>query len=372
MIRAEVLDRIAPLEAEWDALAESLGAGPFVAPDFIAAHWSAFGAGRLTVVAVRRKGVLEAVLPLTRRGATARSITNAQSPQFGMLGAGVEIAHAVLHALTRTGISRVALSYVDRDDPLIVAMHEHALERRWLLAEHMMLRSPYVELEGTIEDYRTRLKRSFKADLRRRTRRLAEQGEVTLDMCDGTSRLDALLSESWKLESAGWKGRSGTAIASLPSAQRFYGELARRAAARGRLRLFFLRLDGRALAFLFGLEQRSVLYLLKGGFDPDSARQSPGQQLLERVIEHGYAAGLSRIELLGGDEPYKLHWTHSVHERISLQCFGPSVMRRAQWAAYAYGWPLAVRLGLDRRLAPVRDRGRAALYSVRGRRQRAG
>ena len=85
MIDVEIADSVAPLAAEWDALAERLRAGPFVSPDWVAAHWSCFGSGRLAIVAVRRDRYLGAVLPVARRGNTARSVTNGQTPQFGVL-----------------------------------------------------------------------------------------------------------------------------------------------------------------------------------------------------------------------------------------------------------------------------------------------
>jgi CelD/BcsL family acetyltransferase involved in cellulose biosynthesis len=367
----------APLVAEWEALAQRLRTSPFLSPDWIAAHRSAFGTGRLMLIVVRRDGALAVVLPLARRGRhTARSVTNAHSPQFGVLSEERSLTMHALRAVADLGVSRLALSYVDSGDPLAFAVRDHARAAGRRLAERVMLRSPYIELAGTHADYRARLKRSFKADLRRRNRRLAESGEARLDIEDGSYALDALLAECWRLERGGWKSAGGTAVADHPATERFYREVAHRAAARDRLHLSFLRLNGRAIAFTFGLQQNGVLYLLKGGFDAAYSRFSPGQLLQERLIEHAYGTGLSRIELLGNDEPYKLHWTDKVHERLSQQCFAPSYARRAQWAIYAHGRPLALRMGVDRVARPLRDRARIAIHAARSRprdsRRRAG
>ncbi len=368
MIEVSIAADPALLAPEWEALAQRLGAGPFLSPDWIAAHWSAFGTGRLMLVVVRRDGALALVLPLARRGRrTARSVTNAHSPQFGVLSEERPLTMHALGAVADLGVSRLALSYVDSGDPLAFAVRDHARAAGRPLAERVMLRSPYIELAGTEAEYRARLKRSFKADLRRRNRRLAESGEARLDIEDGSYALDALLAECWRLERGGWKSAGGTAVADNPATERFYREVAHRAAARDRLRLSFLRLDGRAIAFNFGLQQNGVLYLLKGGFDPAYSRFSPAQLLQERVIEHAYDTGLSRIELLGNDETYKLRWTDKVHERLSQQCFAPSYTRRAQWAIYAYGRPLALRMGVDRVARPLRDRALIAIQAARSR-----
>ena len=76
------------------------------------------------------------------------------------------------------------------------------------------------------------------------------------------------------MEGSGWKTR--TAIASRPDTRRFYRDVARWAAGRGWLRLGFLRLDGRALAFDFCLEHAGTHYLLKTGFDPAFRAYGPG------------------------------------------------------------------------------------------------
>lgn len=320
------------------------------------------------LVVVRRDGALAVVLPLARRGRhTARSVTNAHSPEFGVLSEERSLTVHALRAVAGLGVSRLALSYVDSSDPLALAVRDYACAAGQRLAERVMLRSPYIELAGTHADYCAQLKRSFKADLRRRNRRLAESGEVILDIEDGCCALDALLAECWRLERGGWKSAGGTAVADHPATERFYREVAHRAAARNRLHLSFLRLNGRAIAFTLGLHQNGVLYLLKGGFDLEYRRFSPGQLLQERLIDHAYGTGLSRIELLGNDEPYKLCWTDKVHERLSQQCFAPSYARRAQWAIHAHGRPLALRMGVDRVARPLRNRARIAIHAARSR-----
>jgi CelD/BcsL family acetyltransferase involved in cellulose biosynthesis len=365
VIDVEIVDGVAPLAVEWDALTERLRAGPFLSPDWIAAHWSCFGSGRLAIIAVRRDRRLSAVLPLARRGKTARSVTNGQTPQFGVLAEDDELTAHALAALATHGVSRLELSYVDRQDPLAGAVRRHAAAHGELLVERVMLHAPYIELDGSLADYRARRKSSFKADLRRRNRRLSEQGEVRLDVRDGSRELGRLLAEGWELEASGWKDRLATAVVARTETLRFYAEVARHAAERGRLRLFFLRLDETPIAFIFALQQRGVLYLMKGGFDPARSRVSPGQLLLERVIEQAFAIGLDRIELLGGDEAYKLAWADAVHERVLLQSFGRSPVRSMQWAAHAYGRPLALRVGLDRAARPMRDRSRIASQALR-------
>ena len=225
---------------------------------------------------------------------------------------------------------------------------------------------------GEHETYLRGRRRGFLADLRRRRRRLAECGAVTFEACEGEPRSGPLLEELLVLEAAGWKAARGTAIAGRASTRVLRrGDGVGRA--RGTLRLLVLRLDGRPLAALLGVQEDGVHYLLKGGFDPAYARYSPGQLVLAQTIERGFADGLRRIELGGGADAYKLQWADTVRDLVAMSAFAPSAVGSLRWIAVARGRPLAQRAGVDRALRPrarprargVRDR--APLWATAGR-----
>src|SRR5438132_345353 len=138
---------------------------------------------------------------------------------------------------------------------------------------------PLVGVEGDWEAYERRRSRKALGDVHRRRRRREQKGHVTLDVLDGREGLSEALEEGFRLEPSGWKGARGTAIVSDPRARAFYTEVARWAAARDTLRLAFLRLDGRALAFEYAIEEAGVHYYVKGGFDRAYAEYAPGKLL---------------------------------------------------------------------------------------------
>jgi CelD/BcsL family acetyltransferase involved in cellulose biosynthesis len=212
-------------------------------------------------------------------------------------------------------------------------------------------RSPYVLTTGTWEAFaRERLSRNRRSQLGRARRRLEREGKLELELADGNERLEELLAEVFQIEASGWKGEEGTAIASRPETLRFYCQVARWAAARGWLRIAFLRLDGRALATMLLLETEGVLYYLKGGYDPVFERFSPGMALLGSVIEHALGNHIVRVELLGGDERYKLAFTGDVKDKRRFQAFAPSPLGLLSRTAFQYGRPAARRaLDLARR-----------------------
>ena len=162
------------------------------------------------------------------------------------------------------------------------------------------------------------------------------------------SRTDASGWTSCSPRAGRWRRPAGSARAGrrrlAAGHARVYTEVARWAAGRGILRLAFLRLEGRAIAFELALEDNGVYAILKGGFDVELRKFGPGGLITYEQLARAFELGLRRYEFLGTDEPYKTVWTPAVHERRVLQAFAPTPLGLAERAAYAYGRPLARRL----------------------------
>jgi CelD/BcsL family acetyltransferase involved in cellulose biosynthesis len=334
-------DRIETIAAEWDSLADRLDAPPFLRPGWADAWWRAFGAGTLEVVAVRRAGRLAAVVPLQRRGGVLTSLSNWHTPQFGAVGEDQLALRELAAALFSSGARRTTLAFLDPGgtdtQAWLAAAHTH---RRRLLVRTLE-RPPYLDLDGNWEDYEAQRPGKLRRDLDRRLRLLEQEGSVSVDVSDGSERLDELLAEGFRVEGSGWKSERGTAIESRPETRSFYTEVARSAASAGWLRLAFLRLDSRPVAFQYGLESGGCYYFLKGGFDSAYLRFAPGKLLLRAMLERSFASGLSRFDFGGGDEAFKSEWTDASRELIRLDALASSAPGLAEWAAFAYARPLA-------------------------------
>ena len=151
-------------------------------------------------------------------------------------------------ACWRRGLARVDIAMIDAGDPLRDALHAAASDAGRAAIDRQVAIQPYVTLKDDSEAYTAGLPRKQRKEIGRR-RRLEAEGELTVHFEDGSERLDELLREGFAIEGSGWKAERGSAIASQPETHAFYTDVARWAAARGWLRLAFLRLDGRALAF---------------------------------------------------------------------------------------------------------------------------
>jgi CelD/BcsL family acetyltransferase involved in cellulose biosynthesis len=335
---------VAELVDEWDELADRAGAAPFARPGWICAWWRAFGKGTFEPVTLRHDGRLTALIGLARAHRRLESPTNWHTPAFAALA---EDDATLAELVGRVFIQRppsVQVGFIDPDDPLAALLRESARRARYSVLERTLVRSPFLEIEGDWEAYERSLSKNVRNDVGRRLRRLSEEGKVTFEVADGSERLDVLLAEGFAIEAAAWKGKGGTAIASDERTSRFYREVASWAASRGWLRLGFLRLDGRPIAFLYDLEENGVHYYLKGGYDPGLARFSPSKVLLHLMVQRAFRVGLRRFEFGGSDEAYKLQWASATRDLALLQAFSRSLQGLAERAAHAHGRPLAKRV----------------------------
>jgi CelD/BcsL family acetyltransferase involved in cellulose biosynthesis len=329
------------LVEQWEELAEQTGAAPWLWPGWFSAWRTAFGAGTAEPIEVRRGGRLVGLAPMSRSRGTLTSATNWHTPSFGLLACDAAAERQVAESLFRRRAHRVTIAFVPAAD--LPAFRNAARRAGHRVLERTLERSPYVDCRTTWDGYEATLGAKMRRELRRRRRRLEAEGSVSFDVTDGTERLDALLDEGFAVEAASWKGERATAIASQPATERFYREVARWAASRGWLRLAFLRLDGRALAFDFAIEAGGVHYLLKTGYDPARRESAPGKLLRHEMLRRAFDAGLSSYEFLGADEPWKLEWTTSRRDLRRLDAFPRSATGIAHWSAFTYGRPVAKR-----------------------------
>ncbi|MGH2952434.1 MAG: GNAT family N-acetyltransferase [Solirubrobacterales bacterium] len=296
------------------------------------------------ILVLRRAGRLVGVMPLARRRGALVSTSNWHTPAFSPVVEDEEaLAELVRAALERTRV-RLDLAFVDEASPAIETCVRVSEAGGFRLSSRALLRSPYLDIEGDWQAYEDQLPSRKKKKYRRFRRRLDEQGEVSIELSDGTSGLSELLRQGFEIEAAGYEDRPGTAIIARPETKRFYTEVAEWAAERGWLRLWMLRLDGAPIAFGYGLEHDRVYFDLKIGFEPRYAALGPGVLLLRERLQYAFTASLRTYEFLGAPERHKLDWTETLRGRMKLQVFAPTIGGIASRIAWERGRPIAKRL----------------------------
>lgn len=122
-------------------------------------------------------------------------------------------------------------------------------------------------------------------ELRRQANRLAEQGAVRFRRWQAGEPIDPWIDAFLDLEVRGWKGRAGSALASLGDTQAWFRAILAGAAEAGRLDMRALELDARPLAMLINFLAPPGGFSFKTAFDEDYARFSPGVLLQQANLD---------------------------------------------------------------------------------------
>lgn len=135
------------------------------------------------------------------------------------------------------------------------------------------------------------LPRKARHELRRLERRLAEQG--TLEYRELQNRDDAAqwIEAFLDLESRGWKGKRGSALACHAADRDFFVRWTSEAARRGRLMMLALAVGGRTVAMKCNALAGTGAFAFKITYDEDYARYSPGVLLEVENIRRFHARG---------------------------------------------------------------------------------
>ncbi|MDQ3265225.1 MAG: GNAT family N-acetyltransferase [Myxococcota bacterium] len=351
----EINDRASfvALEGEWNALVVRAGNEPFYRHEFIRVWIDNFAPqARLRVLIVRDgEGRLTAVLPLMEErtylyGVPVRqlvSTANVHSCRFDLVADDGEAASAAIFGYLAADKTWDLLRIIDvPEGGKALGLLEQARRAGFPTGTYASIQSPYVPLNANWEEQQGTLQTKFKANVRRRRKKLEEKGQVTFERVESGKDLEARLDEGYALEASGWKGQQGTAIALDKATRGFYSELARTEAYQGNLTLYFMRVDGRAVGFHYGLTYDQRYFLLKPGYDEALRECSPGQLLMEEVLKECVERKLREFDFLGPDMTWKRDWTDRVRMHTWLFVFRNDRLGRALCSA-KFKWVPAAR-----------------------------
>ena len=322
--RLELLDDVRELAGfqDWNALARSAGS-PFLTAQWLAAWWSAFGAGRFTCLVLRDdRGTVRAGACCRRLGGGRLAATaNEHTGDWDVVATDDRARRALWHALAGLGAGAVDLAAIRSRVSLDQAGQEFRAAG-YSTVEVIGVRSPYLELPGSWDALLASVSRKLLKRLRY-YRRLAErEGRLRFrTTVGGAEGLERDLAAFLRVESSGWKSDLGTAILSDPRTERLYTEFANAAAAAGWLRLHFLELDGVPMAAELNCVFAGGTFLIKTGFDERYGRFSPGLVLRGEVLQAAIQEGSRFYDFLGGSDSYKLRWTSELRPRTAIKAY---------------------------------------------------
>jgi CelD/BcsL family acetyltransferase involved in cellulose biosynthesis len=193
--------------------------------------------------------------------------------------------------------------------------------------------NPYIDVEGTFEEYARGAPKRLVQDSRRQERRLRELGSLTHAAVGAAADIPGILDALVRFKS-GRNYRHDVAVNVYESAAQrsFLEQLCRESLRRGILRCEVLRLDGDIIAvhvaFLYG----GRFYYYLPSFSAQHSRYSPGRLLLQRAIERCFLDRVGEFDFLNGEEAYKADWATGVRATRTYHRLRPGLL------SWAYDW----------------------------------
>jgi CelD/BcsL family acetyltransferase involved in cellulose biosynthesis len=322
-------EKMAP---EWNALVERTRNEPFYRHEFIRTWIENFSpdAPLKLLVARRYGGRIVALLPLIEErirlfGIPLRqwtSPTDVHSERFDLLAEDPEAASraflSTLHGLKGWDLLRITDVPPDGN---AWRLYEIAGRNRLPSGIYESKRSTFIALPNSPEELQASLGSKFRGNLRRRRKLLESKGQLTLEEIKGGPELQACLEECFAIEQSGWKGKHGEPANLDRRIHGFLSTLARRTSENGSFSLYRLLLDGRPIAFQYGLTQNGVYSLLVTSYDESLKDCSPGHLLAEEVLKVCIATGRKEFDFLGCDLEWKRTWSQTSRQHSWLFVF---------------------------------------------------
>jgi len=199
-----------------------------------------------------------------------------------------------LRAMPRRPKVLEALSFPG-DGPLFAALAETLQsERRPWFARSMDSRA-VLHPQGNSEAYFARhFSKSRRKKVRRSESRLANRGRVEFVAVDAAVDIDRFIDDFLRMESSGWKGAEGSALACNPTHRAFFVAAVQSAHAAGMLCARSLCLDGVPIAMICDFRLGDVIFGYKVAHNEAYADDAPGVVLevenVRRIIDDRLAS----------------------------------------------------------------------------------
>lgn len=312
------------ISAEWDALLEQSSCNrAFSCSKWFLAAFEIFPQLKCLVLVARRDGVLAGIMPLVLDidNRTAGFSRNWSDYHDIIVREGDIKAAAGLLDLAVRGAGdydKVLLKRIRLDSNCLQAaqhLHSDWNSPKELFVSEKVVKYAYADLTCGYDVYRKKiLSKKFRHNLRTIRNNATRRGIVAGE----------LRPEEWEPEQitriflSVHSTRFGDQTA-LRSSISFIEKLFPPLFADGRMRVFALLSEGRAVGMHVGMVGKNSIFGWNGGFLPEVQGLSPGNLVLEEAVRQACLSGFDEYDFGWGDQEYKDRWTTNIREVGELE-----------------------------------------------------
>jgi CelD/BcsL family acetyltransferase involved in cellulose biosynthesis len=306
-------------ESEWNALVEqSIADTPFSRHEYLSEWWKTRGGGEwreaeLILVSARENDQLMGIAPLF--------LTEYDGQQALMLAGSIEISDYLDLIVREADLPRFLSGLLDflashhagnwsavdwynlpDSSPTLSALKAESERRGWNYQEEVYRPTPRIPLNGSFEEYLSRVDKKQRHEIRRKMRRAAEsEKNVRFHVIDQTADIEAEANAFFDL------------MIQDPNKEQFLHPgmreqmttTIRNAYERGYLWLAFLEVNGSKAAASLNFDYKNKMWGYNSGVGREHMELSPGWVLLADVIQWCAENGRTEFDFMRGDEEYK-------------------------------------------------------------------
>ena len=281
----------------------------FVLPAWMQVWWRIFGAGaEMYIRTVRGGDKVVGIAPLMVKDGTACLIGGIDVCDYldfvVVPGTEQEFFNALLDDLKKYGIKHLDLKHVRPDSTVLKNLVPLARSRHNEVVSTKEDVSLEIDLPSAWEGYLDALSTKQRHEVRRKLRRLSEEGKIEYRFVDSGSAVPAAMNTFFKMFVESRQDKASFMTEKMKS---FFNLLADTMAERGLLRLGILELDGQPVAAIMCFEYNNCIYLYNSGYDPRYTSLSAGLLSKLLAIKDSIERGIKRFDFLKGAETYKYH-----------------------------------------------------------------
>ncbi|HEX9896814.1 MAG TPA: GNAT family N-acetyltransferase [Dehalococcoidales bacterium] len=288
-------------ELDWEPL--------FVLPPWLNVWQKHFAPNaEVAILAVRQSDRIVGVAPLLLKDDTATIIgsPNVCDYEDFIIKKGEETSffHALLDFLKQKRIKVLELGVVRPDSKAMSYLLPVARESGAEISCEPDEVSFEKDLPASWDDYLQTLDNKQRHEVRRKLRRLEEEGKITYRFVTDVTSVPAFLEIFLKMFV---ESREDKADFLTPQAEGFFRDLTATMAEFGFLRGGTLELDGKPMAAVLAFDYHDTVYLYNSGFDPTQSQLSVGILSKALLIKDSIERGKKKFDFLKGAERYKYH-----------------------------------------------------------------
>ena len=165
-----------------------------------------------------------------------------------------------------------------------------------------------LELPSQFDTYLKMLSKSMRYEARRTLRPPFTNQEAQIRTIQDPDSVSKALEIFFSLHLKRWKSRALPGSFAMPITRKFHLDYAKKACAKGRLRLSILEYKNKPIGAFYGMKAADRYFFYQSGFDPAFQSISPGNVLVSHTIQLAISEGATHFDFMRGIEPYKARW----------------------------------------------------------------